>query len=202
MISAQGRSRKCAMWDWLFTMRILPLLGAIALCGCDGSRNRRPIAPNFEVELVEGNSVFHTPGNVRLYYTPSSRKPTCVWSYIVGRTPAVEDTLVVFNGGLSDDKRWGVYPATLASQAQGPAVEISKTISRKVNEGVEYSFRLVAYTNDQFQFQGVQRPPVDTTKPLNVHVELSKEQVLSAMEETRKRGEKRTYDKLNYFIEP
>jgi hypothetical protein len=183
-------------------MRIESYLILLLLCGCGDSSNRRAISRNYEVEFVGGSSVLHVPSNVRLYYVAPSKKTTRIWSYVIGRTPAVIDDLIVFNGGLSDDKRWRVYPALLACQGSGPTIEISKALSRKAKEGVEYSFSLVNSTNGQFQFTGVQQPPVDLVRSLHVHLDLSREEILSAMEEARKRGEKRKYEKVDYFIEP
>lgn len=184
-------------------MRIqILLLLAVLLCGCDNSDNRRPIAPNYEVEFIGGDSLLHTPGNVRLYYVPKSEKSVRIWSYITGRTPIAVENLIVFNGGLSDDKRWKVYPALLACQGPGPAVEISRALSRKVKEGAEYSFLLVSFTNGNLRLTGRQHSPVDTGKPLNIDLELSKDEILSAIGKTLKRGEKRKYEKIDYFIEP
>jgi hypothetical protein len=119
--------------------------------------------------------------------------------------------LVVFNGGISDDRKWTGYPALLACQERGPSVEISKAVSRRVlkdidpglkPDSVEFSYSVAGYTNGYFHLKGVQRPPVDTTKPLHIRATISKEDVLNAMNETRARGERRKYAKAEYFIEP
>jgi len=90
--------------------------------------------------------VEHQGGNLQLWHAPASGKRLLIWSYVVG-APQVLDGLVVFSGGLTDDRRWKVYPAALAFAPDGPPVEITEMVTRKhcVDQGVEYAAVAGAY---------------------------------------------------------
>jgi hypothetical protein len=102
---------------------------AHVLCGCGRPETGIPIGGDFELVLRNADSVLHKPGNLRLYQLNASGHKILVWPYVTG-SRIVTDKMVIFNGGLTDDRRWGVYPALFVYRRDTGTLEVSKAISR------------------------------------------------------------------------
>lgn len=142
-----------------------------------------------DFELIQKGSdpVQHQPGNLQLCHVPNSGKRSLVWSYVVG-SPEVIDGLVVFSGGLSDDRRWKVYPAVLVFVPGSAPVEITELVTKKhfmaqgdgyVSLAGAFRYRVVSASQTGVRLSGMKLPESSAPGPQAIEVYVWRDEIIN-----------------------
>jgi hypothetical protein len=183
------------------------VLSFILLAGCSGET---VILSKGGYELVQKrtDSVTHHDGNLQLWRVSNSGKRSLLWDYVVG-APEVFDGFVIFSGGLTDDRRWKIYPAVLACERDGPPVEVTEMVTRKhsMSQGGEYSavagayrYRVDSATQGGVRFSGMKIPESAAQGEQSIKVTVSMEEIKNWVEKGRKAGRRKTNRGNEYFV--
>lgn len=123
--------------------------------------------------------------------------------------PELFDGLVVFSGGLTDDRRWKVYPAVLAFSPGGVAVEITEMVTRKycIAQKIEYSslagafrYRVEPLSDGLIRIHGMKLPEFSPSRMEWMDVSVSREEVEEWIRQIRKSGTKKSYDGVEFLV--
>jgi hypothetical protein len=181
------------------------------LLACVSCSNEAVVISKGDYELVQRGAdlVQHQPGNLQLWHHPSSGKRKLVWSYVVG-SPAVHDGLAVCSAGLTDDRRWKIYPAVLAFTPGGPPVDITELVTQKYCErqNIPYPplrgalrYNVQSSTNGLVSLLGQRLPEATTEFMRGIEVELTPDEIEGWIKEARRTGTESVYGGVE-FVEP
>ena len=163
----------------------------------------------FELIQKGANSLKHQGGNLQLWHVSSSGKRSLVWGYVIG-APEVLDGLVVFAGGLTDDRRWKAYPALLAFAPDGPPVEITEMATRQncTDQGIDYAsvagayrYRIDSASQGVIRLSGMNIPESPSQGAWSIEVTVSRDGISKWVQDVRRRGIKKRYGGVE-FIAP
>jgi hypothetical protein len=190
--------------------RPITILWGVLLLGCNSGGKETVILSKggFEVIQMRANSVQHEAGNLQLWHVPNSGKRSLVWSYVVD-APEVLGSSVVFSGGLTDDRRWKVYPAVLAFAPGGAAVDITEMVTRKhsIAHGADYPsvagayrYRIDSASQGVVQLAGMKLPESSSREPQSINVTVSRNEIDEWIRIGRKGGGKKMYGGVEFIV--
>ena len=194
----------------MFKVSAISIVSSILLLGCTSCSNETVIISKSGFELIQkgADPVQHQAGNLQLWHVPNSGKRLLVWSYVVG-APEVLGGSVVFSGGLTDDRRWKVYPAVLAFVPGSAPVEITEMVTRKycTTQGVEYAsvagayrYRVDSASLGGVRLAGMKLPESSAQGAQSIEVTASRDEVDEWIRNGRKSGVKKTYCDVEFLV--
>ena len=159
---------------------------------------------NYGTVLVNDNSLLHQGGNLRLYQYPRTGRRRLVWPYMNVRDPTVVGTLIIFNGGMSEERRSRFYPGLFGYSGSGDVVELSQPLGRQIEAqssgATNYAFQVTGVSNDVISLRANQIPPIDRMKPISLSLLTSKEEILQMIAMAHSNGWRREYERVSYLI--
>jgi hypothetical protein len=187
---------------------IIFVLTCLLIVGCKQESEPSFVGKKYAWTLTGGADALQGPGNLSLYYFPNGHQgeKVLVWPYLTAGKQVAMGDLAVFNGGLSDDRKWKGYPALLAYTGSGCVVEISAPVSRQIEGWIpawtNYSFELLPATNGLIRFDAMQIPPIDWSRPKRFEVVVDKTNIVEFAISAQTSAPTRMFGKNKYCVAP
>jgi len=187
---------------------IIVLLVLCSSCGRDDSDI--PVGDGYYRRLVGAQSLFHIPGNGQLWHEQGGGR-RMVWPYVVLRQ-VTTNGVVVFNGGLTDDRGWRLNPAIFVFPISNAPVEITEGVTRYYADkngwpyervkGV-YVYDSISLTNGVVGVRGCGVSVLESpgSIPRWTRISIPIEQLMEIARATAKNGERKQYRGVTYIIQ-
>ena len=137
------------------------LLGGLGVFLASEGGEDYPLGDGYYAKFVGGNSLLHQAGNSQLWRNENT-KNRLIWPFTVGKIE-VTNGFAVFNGGLSDERKWITSPALFVADPNGNVVEFSAALTRQYcrennlkydRRAHDFVYRRPALTNGVFWVAG------------------------------------------------
>lgn len=183
------------------------LLGLLAVfTSCDSSEVVDELG-DYKVIQYNANSILHSGGNLQLWYCPPNAKKNLAWSYLV-HWPKDISGILVFNGGVTDERIWNIFPAIFVVESGHPPVEISKLIAKKYCDmnGLDvstylsiYSFEIISSTSNSVSLEGSRTTNIVNNVDTHIKLDISRAELFSMVQYGVTNGVLKVYNNCSYF---